>query len=138
MHLLQGVYMKAWLRNDASGGCYSDIPIQLRTHAGKTMNIFATPLSLIVQPTSPSINCSNTPVMFQAKGGDWFSVTEKGLQLCKSPLKLALHPFIWRNIDLGLNWLSILRISQLFRGSSTLKPPSTMATRQRILHFLAE
>ena len=41
VHLLQGVYMKAWLRNDANGGSYGDIPIQLRTHAGETMNLFA-------------------------------------------------------------------------------------------------
>ena len=39
VHLLQGVSMKAWLRSDASGNCYSDIPIELKTHAGKMMNL---------------------------------------------------------------------------------------------------
>ena len=106
VHLLQGVSMKAWLRSDASGNCYSDIPIELKTHAGKMMNLFASPLSLIIQPTSLPINCSNTPVMFQAKDGDWFSVTENGLHPCQSPLKLTPHSFIWRNMDLGLNWPS--------------------------------
>ena len=27
VHLQQGLHMKAWLRSDASGNCYSDIPI---------------------------------------------------------------------------------------------------------------
>ena len=66
----------------------------------------ATPLSLIVKPTSPLVNCSDTPVMFQAKDGDWFSVTENGLQMCKSPIELTPHSFIWRNMDFGLNWSS--------------------------------
>ena len=81
VHLLQGVSMNAWLRSDASGYCYSDIHIELKTHAGKMMKLFASTLSLIIQPTSPPINCSNTTVMFQTKGGDWFSVTARRLHL---------------------------------------------------------
>ena len=44
--------------------------------------------------------------MFQIKGGDWFCVTERGPHLCQTPLKLAPHSVIWRNMDLGLIWLS--------------------------------
>jgi hypothetical protein len=68
VHLLQGVSMKARLRSDVNGSCHNDIPIELKTHAGKIMNLFASPLSLIVQSASPPITCSNTPVMFQIKG----------------------------------------------------------------------
>jgi hypothetical protein len=124
--------MKAWLRSDASGNCYSDIPIQLRTHAGKMMNLFASPLSLIIQPTSLPINCSNTPVMFQTKGGDWFSVTERGLHPCQTPLKLAPHSFIWSNMDLGLNWLSpnIYDTKKI----KALHHPQNLSTLQKIKH----
>ena len=96
------------------------------------MNLFATPLSLIVQPTSPSINCSNTPVMFQAKDGDWFSVTENGLHPCQSPLELTPHSFIWRNMDLGLNWPS----PNIYDAKKTkaLHHPQNLSTFQGIEH----
>ena len=76
------------------------------------MNLFASPLSLIVQSASSPIICSNTPVMFQIKGneedqqGTWFCITDKGPHPCQAPLKLAPHSIIWKNMDLGLSWLS--------------------------------
>jgi hypothetical protein len=103
VHLLQGIPMKAWLRDDAHGGCYDDIPVRVRTDA-ETVNLFATPLSLIIKPTSPLVNCSDTPVMFQAKNGDWFSTTKGGLQTRRPPIELTPHSFMWRDKDLGLDW----------------------------------
>ena len=83
-------------------------------------DLFATPLSLIIQESSRLINCTHSPVMFQSKGGDWFSATKGGMRACRAPIKLASHSDAWRDMDLGLNRF----------------PPSTNETRepQETLH----
>ena len=107
VRLYQGTPMQSRLRANVNGSCHRDIPIELKSPTGEVMNLFADPLILVIQQTSPPIICSSTPAMFQTKKnkgdqhGTWFCTTDKGPNPYQPPLKLTPHT------GMGLSWLSL-------------------------------
>ena len=89
VHIIRGVPVPATIRQVE--GCYRDIPIQVEGSFGHFQMLFARPVTRVILPTSPSVECSDlTPVMAFIESsnggtGGWFCALKSGMLPCPAP-----------------------------------------------------